>query len=280
MGYGIPVSVFPRDQEGNNQYRIISKYIQRIRKQEDEQLEQQRQELLQQQEQIASTLVDTEHPKPVLVRVASDTDVLLGRGVPIQTHPGNVRLGDLIDSYREEYDNPTLTRGRKTAIAWDIVRTIQDKMGGRFLEKDVSNGSGMWKVVHDDVAREKVSVGFRSKTKMDKRQRRQQRTKQIVPANQQNGNHQLAMKLHNNDDEEVIFNGLFPDDNNEDNGLMLIEETEVNRDKEELRSFRWWSLFNNDTAAETSTLQNDWRTPISVYDDTCLVDNKRRKVVK
>ena len=85
--------------------------------------------------------------------------------------------------------------------------------------------------------------------------------------------------LDDNNGHEVVFNDLFPDDNNADNTLMLFKETGLDKDKEEVPSFKWWSLFNAGTDAEISTLKNDWSPPSSVYDDTGLMDNKRRKVV-
>ena len=108
---------------------------------------------------------------------ATDNDVLLGRGVPFQRHPGNVMLANLINDRREEYRNGK--RSEKTAITWDIVYEIQNHVGGRFLEKEDAEHGGAWKVATDFDAREKVSVGFRSNFKMERcRQYEQQHQQQ------------------------------------------------------------------------------------------------------
>lgn len=63
-------------------------------------------------------------------------DVILRRGRVYQSHPGNLRMRQLLDLYREEYD--TAPVGEKGIIAMKVVHTIQKESGGRFLEKDVN----------------------------------------------------------------------------------------------------------------------------------------------
>ena len=75
-------------------------------------------------------------------------------------------------------------------VSWNIVKYIQTDIGGRFLERDTNSGSGSgkWKVVSDDVARLKVAYGFRSKTKLIKKQqakKQQQQRKQQQHQQQQ-----------------------------------------------------------------------------------------------
>ena len=62
----------------------------------------------------------------------SDPDVLLGRGRPFQSHPGNRLMLDLVDSFRENYLNPMTRRKEKQAIVLAIFEQIRAK-GGRFL---------------------------------------------------------------------------------------------------------------------------------------------------
>ena len=83
-----------------------------------------------------------------------------GRGKPFQEHEGNIKLSKLIESRHAEYAKAN--RAGKTSISWEIVRLIQ-RDGGSFLKKDEC--SGAWKKETDEIAREKVSHGFRTKNK-------------------------------------------------------------------------------------------------------------------
>jgi hypothetical protein len=88
----------------------------------------------------------------------SSNDVLLGRGKPFQEYPGNLRLAILVDRYREKY----MDAGRcdKAIISQHLVYQIK-KADGRFLKKLTSDGP--WVEVSDEVARDKVGHGFRTK---------------------------------------------------------------------------------------------------------------------
>jgi hypothetical protein len=83
-------------------------------------------------------------------------DLLFGKGRPIMTHPGNVLLRTLLESKYHEYNN-TESKKEKTEIAWAIVRQLQEN-SCRYLKED---GSGYWVEVTPDIARQKVSAGFR-----------------------------------------------------------------------------------------------------------------------
>jgi hypothetical protein len=90
----------------------------------------------------------------------SSLDVLLGRGRPYFTHPGNARLAGFISQHRSRYQK--LPRMEKTRLANDIVKSVKDSRG-RFLKKDeIEHG---WGEVSDDVAREKVSHMMRGSAK-------------------------------------------------------------------------------------------------------------------
>ncbi len=91
-------------------------------------------------------------------------DVLFGRGRPIMRHPGNVVFRSILESRLKEY-NEAPTKKEKTEIAWAVVRQIKS-WSWRFLREDTR---GWWVEVSDDVARQKVSIGFRDvrKTKDD-----------------------------------------------------------------------------------------------------------------
>ena len=51
------------------------------------------------------------------------------------------------------------SRKKKKQVAADLVREMQTKHHARFLTQE----SGVWMVVHDDIAREKVTNMFRSR---------------------------------------------------------------------------------------------------------------------
>lgn len=90
-------------------------------------------------------------------------DVLLGRGRPFQEYTGNKRLAVIIDTRRQEY--AASKRGGKTIVCDKIVELIQ-KSGGRFLKRQDENvHDGVWVEVDNSVARDKVSHGFRTKTR-------------------------------------------------------------------------------------------------------------------
>ena len=90
------------------------------------------------------------------IECPSMNDLLFGKGRPIMRHPGNVLLRNMLESNYDKY-NSTKGKKQKTEIAWSIVRQLQDS-SCRFLKED---GSGYWVEVTADVARQKISVGFR-----------------------------------------------------------------------------------------------------------------------
>lgn len=85
-----------------------------------------------------------------------NSDILFGRGKPIQQTAGNLRLGAIVDSYVTEYHQLS-SKQEKTALAAHVVQIVK-VASGRFLSKN----SGLWIEVTDDIAREKVSGLFRT----------------------------------------------------------------------------------------------------------------------
>ena len=148
------------------------------------------------------------------VECATDRDVLLGRGIPYQTHPGNMILAKLVETKVKDYSNSW--KVDKTAITWGIVNQMKDEFGGRFLaricddddddtemavdgddltrDRDVSaliarrretttsstssSIAAAWKICSDEVARSKVAVSFRSKMKMERQRNQKQQQQQ------------------------------------------------------------------------------------------------------
>ena len=162
MGYGIPNNGLIEDENGqriNNEY--IQNYIQR--------------QILQEQRDQHRHREEQEDPNGISSKIvrATDNDVVLGRGTPYQTHPGNIRLTDLTKQWFDEYHFSN-SKVDKTIITWDIVRTIQNKFGGRFLQKDPDDVN-YWRIVDDETARQKVAYGFRSIIKMNKHKQKHEK---------------------------------------------------------------------------------------------------------
>lgn len=87
--------------------------------------------------------------------VPGTCDVLLGRGKPLQKHPGNLRYHHIVESCHGQYENAQ--KLEKTNLARTIVQRMKES-GGRFLKHD---GIG-WIEIDDDAARYKVSHTFRN----------------------------------------------------------------------------------------------------------------------
>ena len=94
-------------------------------------------------------------PPRATIHVPFCLDVILGKGLPFQNHPGNKRLRDLVDLNAKRYDKAA--KGDKKGIAQEIVDTIKQS-GGYFLKQD----GNKWIPVENDVARVKVSATFRT----------------------------------------------------------------------------------------------------------------------
>jgi hypothetical protein len=95
-----------------------------------------------------------------VIVVPARMDVQFGRGQMIQHHVGNMRLTHLIEENVEIY-KATINRIRKRAIANSILDMIKLE-GGRFLRQDKD---GLWEVVHDKEASDKVTHGFRNRNR-------------------------------------------------------------------------------------------------------------------
>jgi hypothetical protein len=104
------------------------------------------------------------------IELPGRNDVLLGHGRPIQAHPGNLRLHDLVRVYMEEY-NQANRKGGRTIVTHKIIHDIMfppsldnnSVGGGRFLKRRDDNlKSGWWEEVTDEeVVFEKVSNAIR-----------------------------------------------------------------------------------------------------------------------
>jgi hypothetical protein len=88
-----------------------------------------------------------------LIEIPTNSDVLLGKGKPIQEHIGNMRLHLFIEDHLPRYGDAN--KKGKTEIAREVVQLVKSS-SGRFLRIE----KGVWVQVPDEVAREKVSHRF------------------------------------------------------------------------------------------------------------------------
>jgi hypothetical protein len=94
------------------------------------------------------------HPATLL---PSHSDILFGRGKPVQEHPGNLSLGVLVESLLPQY-NECKGKKQKMHLTQGVVLDIKNR-GGRFVKQV----DGVWVEVDDETARSKVSHTFRNK---------------------------------------------------------------------------------------------------------------------
>ena len=115
---------------------------------------------------IRSVVNNTPAPQPSSSQRRNRIDdptpvgVLLGRGKPVQSHPGNQRMLRIVDEHRARYLQAE--RKDKHEIIEEIMRILQE-CGGRFLTRvDYEN---YWIEVSHSIAYRKVGHAFRSKAR-------------------------------------------------------------------------------------------------------------------
>lgn len=101
-----------------------------------------------------------------LVEHPQRNDVLLGRGRPLQRHPGNVRFHQIVDRYRNIYVNAK--KHEKLLVSRRVVSEVStpssEAPGGRFLRK-VESGR-YWEEVSTETVLEKTSHALRGRPKI------------------------------------------------------------------------------------------------------------------
>lgn len=150
MTYGIPQNLIPLTEDGRVKTKNHLEFLQMRR--------------LGEEMALAQSAVET-------VDLPLASDVLLGKGRPIQGHAGNLRLQAIVDTYVEKYCKLE-SKLEKTTLAGDIVIWVKGA-SGRFLSKE----SGIWREVPDDVARDKVSHLFRNRRLLSNKNPPQQKLK-------------------------------------------------------------------------------------------------------
>jgi len=93
------------------------------------------------------------------IRTPTPTDILLGRGGSINSHPGNQVFREWVKTRREDYN---LARSKQDKMK--IARLVMDKVhdaGGRFLQKDPTTSIHWWVEVDDIRALAKTAQALR-----------------------------------------------------------------------------------------------------------------------
>ncbi|CAJ1939189.1 unnamed protein product [Cylindrotheca closterium] len=90
------------------------------------------------------------------------SDVLFGRGVGCQNHPGNVRFREIMDGYKEQYDN--FPRSKRRIVMANLREGLKSS-GTRFLRM---NKGGYWEECNAAEVDTKIGQYFRSLRKFKK----------------------------------------------------------------------------------------------------------------
>mmetsp|Transcript_12732 Transcript_12732/g.29256 ORF Transcript_12732/g.29256 Transcript_12732/m.29256 type:complete len:738 (+) Transcript_12732:246-2459(+) len=94
------------------------------------------------------------------VKTPHANDVLSGRGGRINSHSGNVRFRELVDSLKREYLDPRTKKIEKARIAASIISNIRSlEPSGRFLKEDPH--TGLWLEIGDERAWKKSGQALR-----------------------------------------------------------------------------------------------------------------------
>ena len=143
MTFGIPHDILPLDEDGKLKDGLMEAFVEERR------------------------AIDAARKSAIGDRIdyPNPEDVLMGRGRPYQEYPGNAFLSTIFNARREEYHQAG--RFEKTVMSYDITKVIHDR-GGRFIQRDETTGG--WFVVAENVAREKISGGFRTRTRRQETQ--------------------------------------------------------------------------------------------------------------
>ena len=94
-----------------------------------------------------------------IVLSPNPNDVLIGRGVPYQNFNGNKQWNQLIYENLNRYS--VGKQFEKTCISMEMVKTIQQKYNGRFLQRSEKG----WTILKDSTAREKAASAFRTRSR-------------------------------------------------------------------------------------------------------------------
>jgi hypothetical protein len=158
MTFGLPSAFLPYNSDGTLKLGNHKKWYQRrVIKEKEEKLQEQQQR----GDEIMSFCFSG-------IELPSPTDILLGKGKPIQDHRGNQVFVQVMQQYQGEY-LAAQRNGGKAKVARRIIDEVKyhsDKslLSGRFLRRRKEDPtSGWWEeVLDEDALIERVCNGFRN----------------------------------------------------------------------------------------------------------------------
>jgi hypothetical protein len=164
MTFGLPSALLPYNSDGTLKLGNHKKWYQRrVIKENEEKLQEQQQQIQKQQQRGEKTLFFFSG-----IDLPNQTDILLGKGKPIQDHRGNQVFQEVMQRYQGEY-LAAKRNGGKRIVAQKIIDEVKhhsDKslLSGRFLRRRQEDiVSGWWEEVIDEEALiERVCSGFRN----------------------------------------------------------------------------------------------------------------------
>ena len=106
-------------------------------------------------------------------------DVLFGRGKNSMSHPGNVRVREIIESKLGEYESSRQLE--KTKLSSQVVHSIKEA-GGRFLKQ---GEDGNWEEVDTETCREKISHLFRDQRRKYRQHRKKESAAIHLPSDKE-----------------------------------------------------------------------------------------------
>jgi hypothetical protein len=104
-------------------------------------------------------ITDPGYDERAIVDCPRRQDCLLGKGRLIMKHPGNVDMRHFLEARLDRWESAGIKE--KAGVSWEVVHEVKQN-GGRFLKEDPN---GWYVEVDDEVARQKVSIGFRDLVK-------------------------------------------------------------------------------------------------------------------
>jgi len=165
QSYGIPLSTFPFDVQGNVRTDILNLWFEKHLQERNQNI------CFDQPVVIRSATEDMEVESDVVKHAhsnretgainPSENDVLFGKGYRLQLHPGNVRFREFVLQNRDEYESTP--RMKRREISMRLAQILRSN-GVRFLKK---TESGEWMESNIVEADKKIGQIFRELRKKE-----------------------------------------------------------------------------------------------------------------
>eukprot|EP00525_Craspedostauros_australis_P008384 CAMPEP_0198128742 /NCGR_PEP_ID=MMETSP1442-20131203/50033_1 /TAXON_ID= /ORGANISM="Craspedostauros australis, Strain CCMP3328" /LENGTH=182 /DNA_ID=CAMNT_0043788963 /DNA_START=24 /DNA_END=569 /DNA_ORIENTATION=+ len=115
-------------------------------------------QLLRSKESVLVDVIKSQMPPNTILFPLKD-DIVLGRGKPYQSFPGNLKFVEILEDYKDVYHH-CKSRTDKTSLSSKLLKVIKDR-GMRFLQRHGQSDGMYWEEVTDEVARQKITMSLR-----------------------------------------------------------------------------------------------------------------------